>query len=279
MKQQEQRQFIEKKKNKIIIRDAKHSTYSFFGILAKLVVYFLKFLLILFAIPCIICFVVITFLAICSIWYLKDGLIFLGILLAILGAILINYIVLKVIYYFIFEIKHSFKKLFMFIISGLILISMGGSIAFCNYISFKKITISDKDYIITNHELSYKDGLVLEFLKYNNVTIVEDNTQTRIKIEVKHDPNSKETLFSNQHISSIRDEEGNYLGTNSYDVFDIGIDYTYDGIDGINYLLKMLKNKERFDLKQDIGAHQITITASKDILDKLDENYSQLFYQ
>ena len=38
----QQLKFIDNKKNKIIIRDPKHSTYSFFGILAKILVLIIK---------------------------------------------------------------------------------------------------------------------------------------------------------------------------------------------------------------------------------------------
>ena len=39
----------------------------------------------------------------------------------------------------------------------------------------------------------------------------------------------------------------------------------------------MLKNKERFDLNSDIMPYQITITTSRTILDKLEENYVNFY--
>ena len=273
----QERQFIEKKKNKIIIRDPKHSTYSFFGVLAKLVIWFIKFLLVMFAVPCIICFVAVTFLGVCSLWYIKYGIFFLGIFIAILGVLLINYLLLKMIYYFIFELKQTYKRIFILIIVGLILMGLGGSISFCTYLNFDKVTIDLDDKIITSHELEYNDKMIIEFLDYENVSIIEDNSLTNIKIDIEHSNKVESYIHSNQHYTTITNELGEYKST----IFDIYYfdftSYGLDGIDEMNYLLNMLKNKERFDLNSDIMPYQITITTSRTILDKLEENYVNFY--
>lgn len=273
----QERQFVEKKKNKIIIRDPKHSTYNFFSALAKLVIWFIKFLLILFAIPCIISFITITFLGVCSILYLKSGIFFLGVLIFVLGILLINYLLLKMIYYFIFGLKQTYKKIFILIITGLILIGIGGSISFCTYLNFDKITIDIEDKIITSHELEYNDKMIIEFLNYEYVSIVEDNNLTNIKIDIEHTNKVESYIQSNQHYTTIINDYGESK-SDIYNIYNYGFSsYRLDDIDEINYLLDMLKNKKRFNLDGEIMQYKITITTSKAILEKLEENY-QNFY-
>lgn len=274
-KEEKQRQFISK--NRIIIRDPKHSTYSFFGVLAKLVIWFMKLLLILFAVPCIICFIVITFLAVCSLWYIKNGIFFFGIFLTLLGALLINYLVLKTIYYFIFELKQTFQKTFTLCIIGLTLTGIGASIAFCTYLNFDKVSINDKEQITTKEELIYEDKMILSFMDFDNVTIIENNNLSNIKIETKHYKNIKPQIYSNTHYTTIMNESNECINT-TYNLYSIILDYQVtDEIDEIKQLLNMLKNKERFDLNEDIYSHQITIIASKNTIDKLKKNYQDIY--
>ena len=94
------------KKNKIIIRDPKHSTYHFFDFLARIVVLFLKFMFWIVAIPFVITFIFITFLGCSSLFYLKDTVLYFGIFMICLGALLVNYLILEFIYHFIFELKN-----------------------------------------------------------------------------------------------------------------------------------------------------------------------------
>lgn len=271
------RQCISKRKNKIIIRDPKHSTYNFFGILAKLVILFIKFLLILFAIPCVISFVIITFLGICSIWYLNNGIIFLGIFITILGALLINYLVLKIIYYFIFELKQTFRKTFVLLIIGLVLIGGGGSIFCCTYLNFDKVLIDSKEQVTTHHELEYEDRMILSFLNYENVTVVEDNEISNIKIDIEHDADAESSIYSEQHYTTMINENDDYIDI-VYDIYDFELFYKdEDAIDEINFLLQMLKDKERFSFGDDNAFYHITIITSRTIIDNLNKNYSEFY--
>ena len=101
----QQLKFIDNKKNKIIIRDPKHSTYSFFGILAKILVLIIKLNLAICSIFAIITFVLLVFFQTMSIWFIRKSIFFLGTTLLLLGLLMINYLVLKFIYNFIFNLK------------------------------------------------------------------------------------------------------------------------------------------------------------------------------
>ena len=58
----EDEKFVKREKEKIIIRDPKHTTYSFFTVFAKLMMFILKFFLIIMLIPSVIIFIVFTYL-------------------------------------------------------------------------------------------------------------------------------------------------------------------------------------------------------------------------
>lgn len=267
------RKFMEPKKNKIIIRDPKHSTYSFFGILAKIVIWFIKIMLALIAIPCVICFVIIAFLALCAIWYLQNGIFFIGILLTILGTLMINYIVLNMIYNFIFELKYPFKKIFLIIIIGFFAIGSGAGISFCTYLTFDKISYSEETEI-TTEEISYEEDLVLPFLYYDNTIIVEDNTSSNIKITIEHMKYLKPHLENDTHFITSNPETFETI-TTTYQIYDYYFDYE-DPFDTINNILNMIKQKQRIDL-YDEEKHTITITASSDTINKLKANHSQYY--
>ena len=91
----QQLKFIDNKKNKIIIRAPKHSTYSFFGILAKILVLIIKLNLAICSIFAIITFVLLVFFQTMSIWFIRKSIFFLGTTLLLLGLLMINYLVLK----------------------------------------------------------------------------------------------------------------------------------------------------------------------------------------
>ena len=76
IEKQENKKYVEKTKEKIIIRDPKHSTFSFFSFLAKLIIVAIKFFAILFAIPVIIFFIFSIFGSIISLCHVIYGSIF-----------------------------------------------------------------------------------------------------------------------------------------------------------------------------------------------------------
>lgn len=274
------RKFIEKKKNKIIIRDPKHSTYSFFGVLAKMVIWFIKFLLILFAIPCIFCFIGITFMDIFFLWNIKDGLFFFGIFLSLLGGLIINYLVLKCIYHFILELKYPAQKIFLCFIIGLILIGSGSAISFCNYLTFDKIdfleetktTKTIKDIEVDNDSIN---NLVLEFLKQENIKIVEDNSLKNVHLEIEHYNFLECSISMYRHYSNIADETGQ--GNIYYQNYNLYFYDDFNFIDEFNFIINKIRDKKRIDFHEE-NNYQVTVYASSDMIQILENNY-QKFYE
>lgn len=267
------RRFIEKRKNTIVIRDPKHSTYGFFCILARIVIWFVKFLLILCAVPCVFCFVGFVFLASCALWYVKDGIFFLGIFLSIFGCLFVNYLVLKVIYQFVFGLKIPFQKIFMICMIGLFLLGFGVSISFCNYLTFDKIELDESlDMEETVHEIDMNDDLVLWFYGDKDVTFIEDNDLSNVQLKIEH-MSSLEVDFSTYRQYLYR---GSELKNRNFSVLHIAL-YNKDGvIEEINSLLEYIKKKKQIEL-DNCYEYKVIVYASSLNIQKLKDNYQELY--
>ena len=268
--------FIDNKKNKIIIRDPKHSPYTFFDFLGKIIIYMIKFMLLMIAIPCIICFVFLCFGALISIWLIKDGIFFLGTTILLLGAIIVNYLVLRFLYNFILDQKFKFNLIFISLIVGLSLIGVGAGISFCNYLTFDKTTITNKDITYTNKkiELDMTDNLILGFIDHENVEIIPDNNMNNIKLEIIYNKEGELELTNYTYDLYDYNNEGESIEYNYYYMNYIDNEAsTRDFIDEINYLIKQIKNKNRIYYDYS-NIDKIIIHASQTNIDKIKNNYN-----
>lgn len=274
-----ERKFIEHKKNKIIIRDPKHSTYNFFTLLAHLILWLIKFILVLIAIPAVICFVFISFALTTSLYLIKDGIFFLGITSIFIGCILANYIVLKIIYNFILDQKHNIKKIFIIFIIGLLLMGIGTSISFTTYLSFEDNTKIKENIEYTTKEefIEVNDYIILDFLYHNQTQIIEDNTRENIKIEITYNKEGDANISNYRITNTEYDKYGEYI-YETYTVYETYYSYDSNPINELNHLLDKLKNKERIDNYYYQGHNNISnikIYISKSNLEKMKTNYKK----
>lgn len=270
--------FIDKKKNKIIIRDPKHSTYSFFEVLGRILIWGFKFIAILIAIPCIFSFIGLCFGETFAIFLIKNGIFFLGITILVLGCIFVNYLVLRAIYNFIFNLKFNLKIFFIAFMVGLSLVGIGSGVAFCNYLTFDKVTITNDDikYDTENLEIKMEDNLVLSFLRDDGVEIDYDDSLDNIKLDVtycKDNGNINVYNYKEEYYDEELDEWAYYARYN--------IDYNYDAeeydfVDVVNYLIKQIKNRERvYNDYQSISKIKITLSHSN--MERIRNNYDRLY--
>lgn len=119
--------FLEKKKEKIVIRDPKHSHSKFLNGIFKFVMWCIKFAVACFAALFVMSFVGLIALLVLSFVFTKTGLVFVGTLLTLVAAIIINFIILQGLYNFIVSKKsHKSRMAILFLIS-LVLIGVGVS--------------------------------------------------------------------------------------------------------------------------------------------------------
>ena len=131
----EEKKVFERKKEKIIIRDPKDSKNGFISLLAKGILYMVKFFVLLFGISFSASLVGFVVAFVLSFAIAKSGLVFIGILLLLLGCIFINLVILNLIYNFLRSIKSKTKVMMFVFISSLILF-----ISTISHISFALIS-------------------------------------------------------------------------------------------------------------------------------------------
>lgn len=164
------RVIVEKPKEKIIIRDPKHTSYSFFNGLSKIITFCLKIFLFMIGIFFIFSFIFFMFGFTYSIFLLKYGTFFLGILLALIGCLAINCIVLKIIYNIIVNLKSNFKLLFIIFLIGLTFFGVGSGIGFN---SFTQMDVPNSE----NYDKEFSSVLAETIPMSDNLSIYSDNIE------------------------------------------------------------------------------------------------------
>jgi len=251
--EQKEKIYLEKKKEKIIIRDPNHSQYKFIKGILKSVIFFIK----LFAIGMVIMFafslIFFVISLVLSFLIVKTGLLFFGTTITILSCIIVNLLILYVLYNFIFSRKS--KKNLVAIILVSTLIFMGSGIGFItlsikdfNYIS----DINYKDFVTEEKVIDMRDDLIIDENYYGRIEYVEsDNTD--IKIVCKH---SKYYKFS---LNNYYKE--NIMFIHLYETDNGIMERLRDSLDDLN-------NKEIVDYSKS----KIYIYTTKENIDKLKNN-------
>lgn len=215
-----------RKQEKIIIRDPKHSSFSFFDGLAKVVVFGIKIFAFFLGLTFVFAFIGFVFTLGLTGLMLKYGVIFLGFFLFVLGLVVISYLIVKYIYDFIFDRKHHYKGGFIVLISSFVVIGIGMAISFNEYIGFECLKDnSDLEYVTDTLNIDFNSDT--RIYNYNDVVI--DNKLDNVKVEVKH----------------LKNVDFSYKTSNDLDYSDYYYFYNEgDFFDNFNLLLSDLKNKK-----------------------------------
>lgn len=244
----------EKPKEKIIIRDPKHSSYSFINGFIKIIMFFIKLFLIFIGCFLIISFIFISFALFSSIFYLKNGLFFLGTFAFSLGCLGLNFMILESIYDIIFNRKYHFLRQFITFIASLLLIGFGIALSVNSYLKFDTTTNIDPYLKTTTEYVNMSNNLIL--MPNENFDIVVDNSVDNIKVEITELKSQKTYLF-------------NYEDKN-YKV--VGYNYSYNTIDSINLFIELFKDKRTFNYNYET---KIKVYISKKNLDIINNNINR----
>lgn len=252
----EKEYFKEEQKEKIIIRDPKHSEYKFIKGLIKLFVIFLKitaFFIALGFIATFIAFIICTF---STFIIIKSGLLFLGLFLLFLSLSIINYVILVLFYNFIFN--HKSKKKRLAIIFLLSLIIFGASIAIIpmSATKYEFIKSNDNEYYIQKEQIiEMKPNTT--FIETHRIKYIEENRKD-IRLVLNY------TKYEEYEIDEYNGEYRIYI--------------YFKGEESLNLvkdILKMINKKEVLYNTQD----EILIYTSKENIEKLKENSNKYYNQ
>ena len=248
---------INKKNEKIVLRDPKHSEYKFINGLFKSIVVFIK--ICAFALMIFIGFILIGLFAglASSFLIVKTGLFFLGILLVILGSIIVTVIVELILLNFVFNRKNEKKLMIWLFLGSLLLAGVGSGLIFIGSLDFE---MSDgKELLVTKSvDLKMYDNLVISNMISNDIEFIESKDEN-VRIEYKLNKYSS----ANYEINDYSKYKQLYIYTDHTEIFKMIKEY-------FNYL----NDKKVLDLNSEIT--DIKINASKENINKIRDNIESM---
>lgn len=214
-----EKEFIKKKEEKIIIRDPKHSSYRFINGLLKVILFFIKLFICFIGLwfcALLICFVALFVL---SFLFIKTGLLFFGSIIGLIGCIVINLIILDLIYCFVKNRKSKSLLLFILFVCSLILIGISIAFILMSSKDFRYINSFDEKYIVRKEEtIEMNKDLAIyystDFIESNskNIRIVYEYTPLcdinldTFNNQIIFEHNCNENKIVNYYIDTINDK-------------------------------------------------------------------------
>jgi len=257
IEKKENKYYQEKAKEKIIIRDAKHSTLSFFDVLGKVILAMLKVFVIMCAVPIIGIFVCIVSCMMLTMYHISYGIIFLWLAISFLGMGLGTYVILEWMYNFIAGKKQVLKRIFIIAITGLFLSGTGIGLFVGTYLGYEKAgELKDGYYYTDTMTLEVKKNTVFH---YQNYECIIDDSVEGIQLEIK----------------SKGIEKFHIIESNAYGYELLMYEYNIDFFETYEIVMKDLKEKKirNYD---NTAYVVITVTMSENTKKLLDTNSMKL---
>lgn len=171
--------------DKIIIRDSKHSEYSFINIMFKTIIIIIKLFAIWFGL-CISFVLVCLFISLVAAFLMyKTGLFFIGLLITILSSSAIGIVILLLILNFVFNRKSDKKKMIWSFISSLIILGVGCGMIFVGATSFDVIESNETTLTKVTREYDMNDKLLMYPHSDYEIEYVEtDNSNIKVEYSI-----------------------------------------------------------------------------------------------
>lgn len=191
------------KKEKIIIRDPKHSGQSFISGIVKCIIFIIKFMSIFIIIGLAFSLISLTILSILSLLFIKTGLTFIGAILILLSSIVVNIIFLYIFYNFIINYKSNWRKIGISFLVSLFVCGIG--------IGLFIISIKDYNILTEVDNIHYYSKSITTDIKkintncYHTITIVEEDRDD-MKIEVKYYKHNNIDIIDGDSLNIIVDD-------------------------------------------------------------------------
>ena len=194
--------FIEKKKEKIIIRDPNHSQSKFLNGLFRIMLAFIKFVAICIAACFVFTFIALFCILVLSFMFVKTGLVFFGALFAIISGIIVNFIILELFYNFIISKKSKKSRMVISFVVALILAGLSIGMILIGITQFNYIPgPNEKNTVEDVYEYEMTEKLSLN--SWNCMLNFIETDSDKIKIVVQHSEYMKTKINNNEHIQTI----------------------------------------------------------------------------
>lgn len=180
---------IEKRKEKIVIRDPKHSEYKFINGLLKVLLFIIKCLTMFIFIVFSCSLVGLVFVFIIFIYHVSVNTLFVGLSIGSLSCIFINILILISLFSFIFNKKFPAKKIFISLLISLLIGGLGAALTFirCLSLDFLEYPLSNNKEIIETYDFN-NDMNIYNFIHDDTIVFETDNSlDNKVKVIVKYD--------------------------------------------------------------------------------------------
>lgn len=270
---------VEKKKEKIVIRDPKHSISKFLIGIIKLVLLCIKFIVAFISIYFIGTFVSLVALLVLSFLFVRTGLVFFGGLFGIISAIIINFIILKLCYNFIVSKKSKKGRLAILFMVSLVLAGIGIGMVCIGISKFNYIeNPEENNEIEETFNIEMKDNLSIRYPYYNIEYIETDSNE--VKILVKHSKYySTEIIHNRATNQAMSIDEILENSTQNGIIIDqilgndnsIEIHVSQDDTKAMEQLRQTIKDINNKEFK-DYSNYKVYVYTSKENIEKLKNN-------
>lgn len=252
----DQKIYLEKKKEKIVIRDPKHAGYRFISGMLKSILFLIKIFTLIIAFTFCVSLVCFVLSFILSFLFIKTGLLFFGLLLTLLSCIFINLIVLIILFNFIINKKNNKKYLLISFILSIVLFGIGVGISVLGITNFDYIDDINNDVYLENEQIIImQDNLIIHSLF--DIEYIEEN-RSDIKVVYKH------AEFFDLDIHNY--DNNIYLHT---------INSNNNYLEFFRDVIKDVNNKKIINYSKS----KIYIYTSKENIDKLNNNWNNYIKQ
>lgn len=252
--QEEKKIVLEKKSEKIIIRDPNHSGYKFISGLLKIFLFLIKIVVAFVSLFFCLSLIALVFYLIVSSLLIRTGFLFIGSLVVTIALIIINLIILIVSYNFIISKKNKKSRLAIFFVISLFLIGIGSGFISIGVTQFNYVNdVNHNSFIEEEKIIKMTNNLFFEDY-YGMIDYVESDNED-IKIVYKH----------SKYCDVILDTDGEYY-------------YFYPSCDSnfmeiIRAMINDINNKEIINYAK----NKVIIYTSKENILKMNENRAKYF--
>lgn len=246
--------FLEKKKEKIVIRDPEHSQSKFLNGIVRIVLWSIKLMVALFASGCAISFISLITLIVLSFLFIKTGMMFIGAYFTITSLTIINFIVLALCYNFIISKKTNKTRMGILFLISLVICGIGIGLILIGTTNFTYLNETPESYLVTDsYEFDMKENLSIDsYYWLTNAKFIEMDIDN-IKVELKH--------INYQDVYYYEDEnETLYMRVEADKITEF-----------IRNVIQDINNKQLINYD---FIPETTIYASKENIEKLKQNYN-----
>ena len=274
----EEKKFIKENRDRVIIRDEKHSEYGVFKVLFKIILVIIKFIVFTIALPLCASFVSLIMCLVSTFIIVKSGILFLGAFFGVFGLLLGNFIILYVAYNIIVSRKNNLLFIFAIFISALVFCGVGAGLCINSIKDFKVINQYNEKYMNTNETtFDMKKDTVIQAYE-GDVEYIEENRKD-IRIVYECNKYNKVVFATDEnfiyyYLDTIEENIPDYIISNLNDKVFVNPEYLKIRIYASKNNIKTLKeNRDKYISNEEIKAKNRQIS---ELMEELDEVRDEL---